>query len=64
MYNYCKTDASSDVCSSNSNTRDVAIGALLDIPALPLWSVCVFALSLWIIHGLIVYGEDTTAARG
>ena len=34
-----------------------AIGALLSIPAYPWWSIAVFALSLWIIHGLIVYGE-------
>ena len=34
-----------------------AIGALLDLPASPLWSLAVFALSLWIIHGLVVYGE-------
>jgi hypothetical protein len=35
-----------------------AIGALLDIPAYPFWSIAVFALSLWIIHGLLVYGEE------
>lgn len=35
-----------------------AIDALLSIPAYPLWSIAVFALSLWIIHGLIVYSED------
>ncbi len=29
-----------------------AIGALLDIPAYPFWSLAVFALSLWIIYGL------------
>jgi hypothetical protein len=34
-----------------------AIGALLSIPAYPLWSIAIFALSLWIIHGLVVYGE-------
>jgi hypothetical protein len=33
-----------------------AIAALLDIPAYPLWSIAVFALSLWIIYGLVVYG--------
>ncbi len=32
-----------------------AIDALLDLPAEPLWSIAVFALSLWIIHGLAVY---------
>lgn len=39
-----------------------AIGALLSIPAYPLWSLAIFALSLWIIHGLTVYmqpGEAT-----
>lgn len=38
-----------------------AIGALLEIPAYPLWSIAIFALSLWIIHGLFLYGEDTRA---
>ena len=33
-----------------------AIGALLSIPAYPFWSLAVFALSLWIIHGLVIYG--------
>lgn len=39
-----------------------AIGALLSIPAYPLWSIAIFALSLWIIHGLTIYmqpGEAT-----
>jgi hypothetical protein len=35
-----------------------AIVALLDIPAYPFWSIAVFALSLWIIQGLAVYGDD------
>jgi hypothetical protein len=36
-----------------------AIGALLEIPAYPLWSIAVFALSLWIIWGLVQYtGPD------
>jgi hypothetical protein len=34
-----------------------AIGALLDIPAYPLWSIAVFALSLWIINGLTTAGS-------
>ncbi len=38
-----------------------AITALLEIPSYPLWSIAVFALSLWIIHGLFLYGEDTRA---
>lgn len=32
-----------------------AIGALLAIPAYPLWSLAIFGLSLWIIHGLVIY---------
>ena len=35
-----------------------AIGALLEIPAYPLWSIAVFALSLWIIYGLTAPGSD------
>jgi len=35
----------------------VAIGSLLDIPAYPLWSLAIFALSLWVIQGLVVYSE-------
>jgi hypothetical protein len=34
-----------------------AISSLLSIPAYPFWSICIFALSLWIIHGLVVYGR-------
>lgn len=34
-----------------------AIAALLDLPAAPFWSLAVFALSLWIIHGLVQYGQ-------
>jgi hypothetical protein len=39
-----------------------AIAALLAIPAYPLLAIAIFALSLWIIHGLVVYGEDIRAA--
>jgi hypothetical protein len=39
-----------------------AIGALLEIPAYPLWSLAIFALSLWIIHGLVLYGDATDDA--
>jgi hypothetical protein len=39
-----------------------AIGALLDLPAYPLWSIAVFALSLWIVNGLAVYGEPERGA--
>jgi hypothetical protein len=38
-----------------------AIGALLEIPAYPFWSIAIFALSIWIIHGLVVYGESERA---
>ena len=39
-----------------------AIGALLDIPAYPFWSLAIFGLSLWVIHGLVVYGESQPPA--
>jgi hypothetical protein len=39
----------------------VAIEALLAIPAYPFWSLAVFALSLWVIHGLLVYGRPDRA---
>jgi hypothetical protein len=41
-----------------------AVGALFELPAYPLWSLAVFALSLWIIHGLAIYGgpEDMPSA--
>jgi hypothetical protein len=32
-----------------------AIAALLSIPAYPFWSLAIFALSLWIIHGLAIF---------
>jgi hypothetical protein len=36
-----------------------AIGALLSIGgAYPWWSLAVFALCVYIIHGIVVYGED------
>ena len=40
-----------------------AIGALLEIPAYPLWSLAIFGLSLWIVYGLIVYGQSVADAR-
>jgi hypothetical protein len=39
-----------------------AISSLLSIPAYPFWSICIFALSLWIIHGLVLYGRTTEEA--
>ncbi len=41
-----------------------AIGALLEIPAYPLWSLAVFALSVWIIYGLTVAGSPNGTATG
>jgi hypothetical protein len=42
-----------------------AIDALLEIPSYPLLSLAIFALSLWIIHGLTIERDDDTfwAAR-
>lgn len=41
----------------------VAIESLFAIPSYPFWSIAVFALSLWIIHGLLVYGEEEQPPR-
>jgi hypothetical protein len=39
-----------------------AIGALLSVGgAYPWWSLAVFALCVWVVHGLVVYGEDERA---
>jgi hypothetical protein len=39
-----------------------AIGALLSIGGSnPWWSLCVFALCIYVVHGIIVYGEDERA---
>jgi hypothetical protein len=39
-----------------------AIGALLSIPAYPAWSLAVFAVSVWIVYGLLVFqGPDDLA---
>jgi hypothetical protein len=36
-----------------------ALGALLAVGgAYPFWSLGVFAICLWCIHGLVVYGDD------
>jgi len=40
-----------------------AISALLQISSYPLWSIALFALSLWIIHGLVQYGETKREAE-
>lgn len=39
-----------------------AIGALLSIPAYPLWSLAIFGLSIWVVFGLVVYGEDISSS--
>jgi hypothetical protein len=41
-----------------------AIGALFSIGgANPWWSLAVFALCIYIIQGILVFGEDETVAR-
>ena len=43
----------------------VAIESLLQIPSSPFLSIAIFALALWIIHGLAIYGEpEDTATVG
>jgi hypothetical protein len=40
-----------------------AVGALLSIGGTnPWWSLCVFALCVYIVHGIVVFGEDEEAA--
>ena len=42
-----------------------AIGALLSIGgAYPWWSLAVFALCVYVVHGLVVFGEDEPSAVG
>jgi hypothetical protein len=39
-----------------------AIGALLSVGgSYPWWSLAIFFLCLWIIHGIFIYGEDERA---
>ncbi len=41
-----------------------AIGAILSIGgAYPWWSLAVFTLCVYVVHGIIVYGEDEDPAR-
>ena len=41
-----------------------AIGALLSIgDGNPWWSLAVFALCVYILHGILIYGEDDRVAR-
>jgi hypothetical protein len=41
-----------------------AIEAMIEIPAYPLWSIAVFALSLWIIYGLTLPGGENELWEG
>ena len=41
-----------------------AIGALLSVGgAYPWWSLGIFFLCVYVLHGILVFGEDETAAR-
>ena len=35
-----------------------ALGALLAIGTVPFWSLGVFALCVWVVHGLVIFGEE------
>ena len=42
-----------------------ALEALLAVGGnYPFWSLGVFALCLWILHGLVIFGSDDEVARG
>ena len=42
-----------------------ALGALFSIGGNnPWWSLCVFALCVWIVYGIVVFGDDEKAVRG
>ena len=44
-----------------------SLGAIANLLAIggayPWWSLALFALCIYVVHGLIVYGDDETAAR-
>lgn len=41
-----------------------ALGALLSVGGrYPFWALGVFAICLWVAHGLVVYGEEETPTR-
>jgi hypothetical protein len=41
-----------------------AIGAVLSVGgAYPWWSLAIFALCVYVVHGIVVYGEEETAPR-
>ncbi|HKJ35101.1 MAG TPA: hypothetical protein VKA36_00915 [Solirubrobacterales bacterium] len=40
-----------------------ALGALLSIGgAFPWWSLAIFFVCIWVVHGIIIYGEDEADA--
>ena len=40
-----------------------AVGALLSVGgSYPWWSLCVFLLCVFVVHGIVVFGEDERAA--
>jgi hypothetical protein len=40
-----------------------ALGALLSVGgAYPFWSLGVFAICLWVLHGIVIFGEDERAS--
>lgn len=42
-----------------------ALEALLSVGGVhPWWSLAIFALCVWILHGLVVYGDDESAETG
>jgi hypothetical protein len=42
-----------------------ALGALLSIGGTrPWWSLCVFALCVYVVYGIVVFGQDERAIRG
>ncbi len=40
-----------------------ALGALLAIGTVPFWSLGVFAICLWVVNGLVVFGEEEPQTR-
>jgi hypothetical protein len=40
-----------------------ALGALLAIGTVPFWSLGVFAICLWVAHGLLIYDPETVSRQ-
>ena len=52
------------VVGRDTEEVEAAIGALLSVGGSnPWWSLAIFALCVFIVHGVVVYGEDEAAAR-